>query len=617
MAKNGQIRIGPWILKPDHNIITDGRHMRKLEPRAAKMLQYLYEHRGRVISRDELLQQVWSKTALTDHAISVVVASLRQALDDDAANPQYLSTVRKRGYCLLEAAQEEPAPNHTGQAVATLWSLPRLTVQFSSVAAALAIFITASILFGRPEAATSEPQTLGHKIVLRPLVTPAPVDQGYAQVIKDLLMMELSRYGDVTISSDTETAVPDFLEVSGAVNTDTGNALHLSLSRNDSHGIRESSEIAAPGILNVSAMVRNSVADLMAGKKAVTVPSKGAFSAPILLDRARYFWGFHRDDRNRIAYRIVKQVLEEDPLNGDAHALLAEFYAALPGASWGLDGIDTLVLAEQHIQRAAELGTDSKFIWRAKARLFSERDHDDARAIEYYQKALDADPDDHWTWRSIAVALAKSGEYEKALEAHDRAIALSLEPSGAEWEKMTTLYFAQQFNEALSLYQKLKLIDGRTGVRTALIHYMAGDHVGAYGQWQVYFDTRGMTNVADIFRTADTNSSPESVYRTVADEIIFAKPDGVSPYALSYILLAAGKPSEATRVIERAYRQMVQNEDPRYSRAAALMKIDPFFEKHALSTSIEAILSAVSITTQGSSSSRSSSVPSNVSTTMP
>ncbi len=617
MASDGLIKIGPWLLKPDHHLITDGKRTRKLEPRAAKMLQYLHKHRGRVISRDELLQQVWSKTVLTDHAISVVVASLRQALDDSAVQPKYLSTIRKRGYCLLEETPEQKSSEHKFGTATWHPAIPRFAPQFSYITAILVAFGIAAFLFARPEAATSEPRTNNHKIHLQPLEVAASVDEGYAQVIKDLLMMELSRYGDVAVNFRATQPSPEQSEISGSVKLNTDNALGLNLARTDGHVIRESNETAPLGILNVSAMVRNSVADLMAGKKAVPASSKAAFSAPILLDRARYFWGFHRDDRNRIAYRIVKQVLQEDPLNGDAHALLAEFYAALPGVSWGLDSINTLALAEQHIQRAAELGTDSKYIWRAKARLFSERDHDDARAIDYYIKALTADPNDHWTWRSIAVAYAKSGQFNQALEAHDRAIALSLEPSGAEWEKMTTLYFAQQFDKALSLYQKLHLIDGRTGIRTALIHYMAGDHVGAYAQWQTYFDTRRMTDTANIFRTADVNAPPAHIYNAAANALTMEQGERLSSYAQAYILLAAGRAEEATEIIEAVYRQLAQKEDPRYNRSAALMSIDPFFEKHALSRSIEALLSAVSLNPQGKSVNNSSSPASNISTTMP
>ena len=63
------------------------------------LLRYLIDHRGLVVSRDELLQNVWEYQAdVSSRTIDVHVAWLRQKLEDNPQNPKYIHTVRGFGY---------------------------------------------------------------------------------------------------------------------------------------------------------------------------------------------------------------------------------------------------------------------------------------------------------------------------------------------------------------------------------------------------------------------------------------------------------------------------------------------------------------------------------------
>jgi len=64
-----------------------------------QLLRYLIDRRGTVVSRDELLQNVWEYQAdVSSRTIDVHVAWLRQKLEDNPQNPQYIHTVRGVGY---------------------------------------------------------------------------------------------------------------------------------------------------------------------------------------------------------------------------------------------------------------------------------------------------------------------------------------------------------------------------------------------------------------------------------------------------------------------------------------------------------------------------------------
>jgi two-component system alkaline phosphatase synthesis response regulator PhoP len=81
-----------------------GQVRKKGEPvtMAAKELQllrYLIDRRGTVVSREELLQNVWEYQAeVSSRTIDVHVAWLRQKLEDNPQSPQYIHTVRGVGY---------------------------------------------------------------------------------------------------------------------------------------------------------------------------------------------------------------------------------------------------------------------------------------------------------------------------------------------------------------------------------------------------------------------------------------------------------------------------------------------------------------------------------------
>lgn len=64
-----------------------------------KLLRYLIEHRGAVLTRDELLEKVWGYDATpVTRTVDVHVASLRQKLEKNPSHPEFIVTVHGLGY---------------------------------------------------------------------------------------------------------------------------------------------------------------------------------------------------------------------------------------------------------------------------------------------------------------------------------------------------------------------------------------------------------------------------------------------------------------------------------------------------------------------------------------
>jgi non-specific serine/threonine protein kinase len=86
-------RFGPFELQPDQRrLLKDGVAI-PLRPRAFDLLVALVDRAGHLVTKDELLDQVWRKTVVEEAALHVQVSALRKVVGSDA-----ISTVSRRGY---------------------------------------------------------------------------------------------------------------------------------------------------------------------------------------------------------------------------------------------------------------------------------------------------------------------------------------------------------------------------------------------------------------------------------------------------------------------------------------------------------------------------------------
>ncbi len=86
-----------------HEAERDGEAL-ELSAREFELLRYFHHHRGRVVTREELLDAVWGYDAIPfTRTVDVHVAKLRKKIEQSPAHPRHLVTVHRVGYKLLEA----------------------------------------------------------------------------------------------------------------------------------------------------------------------------------------------------------------------------------------------------------------------------------------------------------------------------------------------------------------------------------------------------------------------------------------------------------------------------------------------------------------------------------
>jgi DNA-binding response OmpR family regulator len=81
-----------------HEVVKKRRKV-KLTEREFKLLQFMIEHKGEVITRDNLLDKVWGYDSYpTTRTVDNYILSIRRKIEDNPARPIYILTVHTSGY---------------------------------------------------------------------------------------------------------------------------------------------------------------------------------------------------------------------------------------------------------------------------------------------------------------------------------------------------------------------------------------------------------------------------------------------------------------------------------------------------------------------------------------
>jgi len=177
-----------------------------LKPLVLELLIYLIANRGRLVTRQELMDTVWGDTVISESALTKAAGRLREALGDDSVTHRYLETVRSRGYRFV--AEVEEVERQDGPDPASGKTRAR-TVRRGLVAgaAAVVVLIVLAVSWLRgSQVETPQAETIGSLAVL-PLhnLTGDPEQDYYVDGLQDLLISELSQLSGLRVTSRQST----------------------------------------------------------------------------------------------------------------------------------------------------------------------------------------------------------------------------------------------------------------------------------------------------------------------------------------------------------------------------------------------------------------------------
>jgi DNA-binding winged helix-turn-helix (wHTH) protein/TolB-like protein/tetratricopeptide (TPR) repeat protein len=184
---------GPYVfddyhLDPRERLLLLAAERVPLSPRAFDLLVALVGRAGHLVTKEDLLQEVWRGTFVEEANLSYTVSLVRKALNDEAQPHRYVETVPKRGYRFIAPVKAPAALGGCEQVPARR----RLGAGTWLVVAGVAL-VAGLVSWRAWEGAGGEPPATVRTLVVLPLRTADAAQQSIADAIAEGLTGEFVR----------------------------------------------------------------------------------------------------------------------------------------------------------------------------------------------------------------------------------------------------------------------------------------------------------------------------------------------------------------------------------------------------------------------------------------
>ena len=94
------MHLGSVTVDTEKGLVTKNAAEIPLSALEYRLLQVFVNNRGRLLSRDRLLEEIWDAAGdfVNDNTLTVYIKRLREKIEDDPQNPTVIKTVRGLGY---------------------------------------------------------------------------------------------------------------------------------------------------------------------------------------------------------------------------------------------------------------------------------------------------------------------------------------------------------------------------------------------------------------------------------------------------------------------------------------------------------------------------------------
>jgi TolB-like protein len=484
--------LGDWIVYPLEGRVVgvrggagegegEGEYIH-VQPKTVDVLLCLAAHAGEVVERETLLQEVWGERAQSDEPLTRCISELRRALGDSADAPDYVSTIPKRGYQLLQSPGELPAAGPSA-AVPTAadgggQSLPR--GNFLLAALVLVVAVVAVVAVNRlarfPGESNTEVIAMENSIAVLPFVNMSDDIQNafFSDGLSEELLNLLARIPELRVAARTssfsfrERADITIAEIGRELNVahvlegsvrKSGDMVRITaqlIKADDGYHLwSESYDRKLDNIFEIQDEIAEAVANtlkitLLGDRPRARATDPEAYQ---LYLQGRYLAYQRTVETNTRAIAHLKAALEIDPSYVPAWAGLASDYVWATGIG-ALPIEEGIPLAEQAIETA--LGIDPQYPWtyyvRGHFRIAHKYEFEEG--IADYLHALSLDPGNAVFLTAAGIGALSVGRFDEAISHH--LAALELDPVKPEvYANLGKAYlFAGRFDEAEQAFRK-------------------------------------------------------------------------------------------------------------------------------------------------------------------
>src|SRR5437763_7900245 len=434
-SSGGIVRFGAFELDGEAGELRNAGTKIRLQEQPLQILQILLEHPGKVISREELRQKVWSSAIFVDfdHGINNAIKRLREALADTAETPRYIETLPRRGYRFVGRIERSVARMRS-LAVLPLENLSHDPEQeyFADGLTVALITTLAKIGVLRVASRTSSMLYKGARKSLREIASDLQVDT----IVEGTVMRDGDR---VRITAQLIDPTKDD---------------HLwaeSYERHLSHILDLQSEVSQAIARQIQIKLTPQERAQLAQTHSVEPEAYEAYL------RGRYYWLQRSREGHVNAVKYFQQAIDKDQTWAPAYAGLADALSII--GLWGLvrpgEGCGKAkVLALKALEIDPGLGEAHASLAWATAHY----DYDFVTAEMEFERSLELNPRNSTAHHWFGMCLGMMERQAEAITEMKRAIRLDPHVSVIRWGLAVVYWCERRYDEAIeALRQSLAL----------------------------------------------------------------------------------------------------------------------------------------------------------------
>ncbi|MEJ2110743.1 MAG: winged helix-turn-helix domain-containing protein [Acidobacteriota bacterium] len=439
----------------------------KLQEQPFRILAFLLERPGEVVTREQLRQLLWPPDTFVDfeHSINIAVKRLREALSDSADNPRFVETLPRRGYRFIAPVES------LGTIPETSWERTagrKSTIPVPEIKTMLAV-LPFENLSGDPGQEYFSDGLTEEMITQLAGLNPAQLG-----VIARTSAMQYKHNPRVVGKIGQELGVDYVLE--GSVRRQD-NRIRVSAQlirvSNQAHLWAASYDRALGGILALQSEVARAIADEIQVRLTPQKHTSLASVGPIDPDayeaylEGRYYWNKRTVDDLWKAVQHFQRATRLAPEYGPAHAGLSDVYAFLPAVAGGITTPPSVAqgpekeisrLARKAALRALEIDDTLSEAHTSMGAVKAYHDWDWQGAEAEFKRSIELNPRSSEAHRQYGCYLSVIGHHRGAIAETELARKLDPLSLNANNDLGMAYCFARQYDRAIEqLHRTLEL----------------------------------------------------------------------------------------------------------------------------------------------------------------
>lgn len=443
-----------------------------VQPKVIDVLLCLAEHAGEVVERDTIIDQVWRRPT-SEEVLTRCVSELRQAFGDERGSPQYIQTVPKRGYRLLQQVIfDQPAASETSDQTSVSTDVKNPPYPSAAMAS---VAVLPFDNHSRDEANLFMADAFASEL----RSTLARMDR----------LQVASRQSSVALK-DSKLDVREIGQrlnvhyvISGSLLRDGNHLRVLAELDNTDDGMQIWSQTYDREVEDIFAVEQDVAASIVSSfgvqqfrEEMVRARERPTSSLDAwgLVQKARSFMLEYTEQSLTQAIEPLSRAIELDPQYAAAHATLGSLLAERLLNGWTTEVTQNQEAALESIDRAVSLEPQDPIVLKMASLVWA-YNGDHTRSIEALRKAVSAAPFDFGAWGYMGWPLVASGTDEDLAELNiilDRLIDMKLDHPGlAFWfyHRSAAFTCAADFEGAVTAAQEA--VERMPKFSLAWIHY--------------------------------------------------------------------------------------------------------------------------------------------------